>query len=145
MPYQLQLAHGLVSLPFKINLISVILLVPVIILAAQKYGAAGAAWAWILLNIGYVSIGVHFMFKKLLTTEKRSWYFDDLIYPIAVGFLCAKVLTEISKEVLPGNFIEHSLLSVATFSITFVLILLSCLSSASHLRRAITQKINVVR
>jgi O-antigen/teichoic acid export membrane protein len=84
MPYQLQLAHGWTGFAVKVNTIAVIVLVPAIFLAVPRYGAVGAAWVWALLNAGYVTIGMHYMFKKLLPAEKCSWYWHDVVKPLTL-------------------------------------------------------------
>ena len=75
----------------KINVITVALLVPTIILVVPKYGAIGAAWVWVALNSGYVLIGVHFMYQHILNSEKWIWYRDDVFLPLAVGGLTAQL------------------------------------------------------
>lgn len=85
-PYMLQLAHGWSSFAAKVNLIAVLVLVPAIIWATPRYGAIGAATAWVTLNAGYVLVGIHFMHKRLLPTEKLRWFTSDVLFPIlAVG------------------------------------------------------------
>jgi O-antigen/teichoic acid export membrane protein len=81
-PYMLQLAHGWSSFAVRLNLVAVTILVPAILWATPRYGAIGAAWAWVLLNAGYVLIGIHFMYKRLLPTEKWRWYRQDLALPL---------------------------------------------------------------
>jgi len=85
MPYQLQLAHGWTRLTIYINAIAVLILVPAIFWAAPKYGAIGVAWIWVILNASYIFLGNHFMFRRLLTKEKWSWYIDDISIPIIVA------------------------------------------------------------
>lgn len=46
-----------------------------------RYGGEGAAWAWVGLNAGYLLIGVHFMYRRILRGEKWSWYFQDVVFP----------------------------------------------------------------
>lgn len=81
-PYQTQLAHGWTRLAVWINVVSVIIIVPAILWATPRYGAEGAAWVWVSLNIGYVLIGTHFMHRKILTQEKWRWYGQDLLQPL---------------------------------------------------------------
>jgi len=95
-PYQLQLAHGWTSLSIRINTVAVVLLVPAILWVVPIYGAIGAAWMWATLNAGYFLIGVHFMYRRILSTEKWAWYFTDIISPItgvaAVAWLCHRFM-----------------------------------------------------
>jgi O-antigen/teichoic acid export membrane protein len=81
-PYQTQLAHGWTGLAIRINIVSVTTIVPAILLATHRYGAEGAAWVWVGLNAGYVLIGIHFMHRKILITEKWHWYRQDVLQPL---------------------------------------------------------------
>ncbi len=80
-PYALQLANGWTRLTFYMNLIAVIILGPLIILMTMQYGVEGAAVVWVLLNSGYVFIGIHVMHRRLLADEKWNWYIKDVAIP----------------------------------------------------------------
>lgn len=82
-PYQLQLAHGWTSLAVKTNTVAVVILVPAILWGVSQYGAIGAAWVWVLLNIGYLLIAVQFMYRRYISQEKLRWYFADILMPTA--------------------------------------------------------------
>ena len=88
MPYMLQLAHGWTSFAVKANLIAIVFLVPMIMWATPRYGVLGAAWCWVLLNLGYITIGMHYLHKTLLTTEKINWYIQDIFKPFLAVALC---------------------------------------------------------
>ena len=88
-PYMLQLAHGWSGLAARINLVAVAILVPAILWATPRYGAIGAAWVWVLLNAGYVSIGIHWMHRRLLSAEKWKWYGWDVALPAVTATLTA--------------------------------------------------------
>ena len=81
-PYQTQLAHGWTGWAIRINIVGVLLIVPAILWAVPRYGALGAAWVWVSLNIGYVLIGIHFMYRKIMKGEKWRWYTNDLFSPL---------------------------------------------------------------
>ncbi len=81
-PYQTQLAHGWTSLANYINLISIVIIIPAILWITPRFGAEGAALVWVGLNAGYALIGVHFMYRKILTTEKWQWYWRDVLAPL---------------------------------------------------------------
>ena len=85
-PYQMQLAHGWTSLAIKTNIIAIVVIMPAILIVVPIYGAIGAVWIWTVLNAGYVLIGVHFMYRKILINEKWRWYFEDIIKPVIVCF-----------------------------------------------------------
>lgn len=94
-PYMLILANGWVTFSIRQNIIAVIILVPATLWLTPHYGAVGAAWVWLLLNAGYVLIGVHFMFNRLIRDEKLSWYVQDILIPglasSSVAILCLSV------------------------------------------------------
>lgn len=84
-PYQMQLAHGWTSLAIWINVVAVTLLVPTILLIVPIYGPIAAAWIWVALNASYCIVGAQFMFRRILTTEKWTWYLQDVISPLAAA------------------------------------------------------------
>jgi O-antigen/teichoic acid export membrane protein len=92
MPYHLQLAYGWTSLSIKINVVAVAFLLPAILLTVPVYGAIGAAWMWVLLNVGYVVLGISLMHTRLLPEEKWRWYREDVILPLGGALLVAFVL-----------------------------------------------------
>ncbi len=94
-PYQAQLAHGWTGLATRINIIAVLIIVPAILWAAPRYGAEGAAWVWVCLNAGYVLIGIHFMYRKILQTEKWHWYKNDLILPLSAAVITALIIDKL--------------------------------------------------
>jgi len=102
-PYQTQLAHGWTQLAFWVNVVSVLIIVPAIWWATPRFGAEGAAWAWVSLNAGYVLIAIHFMFRKILTHEKWRWYWQDLVQPLITAFLVASSSTLTMPAALPKS------------------------------------------
>jgi O-antigen/teichoic acid export membrane protein len=82
MPYQVQLAHGWTTHTIKTNFYAALIATPLIFWTTPLYGATGAAIIWIILNIGFLSISVHFMHKKILIGEKWKWYWYDITIPL---------------------------------------------------------------
>ena len=62
-----------------INLVAVALLVPAVFWAAPRYGAIGAAWVWVMLNVGYLIFMIYFMQRRILKTETWGWYRNGLL------------------------------------------------------------------
>ena len=81
MPYQLQLAHGWTTLAIKVNIAAVLMLVPAIFWVVPRHGALGAAWVWIVLNAGYILVGVQLMHRRIVPAEKWRWFFGDVGLP----------------------------------------------------------------
>ncbi len=84
LPYTLQLAHGWTRLVFSQNVISTILLVPLMIFMVKSYGAIGAPIVWIILNAGYLFILIPLMHRRILTSEMKQWYLLDVGAPLLI-------------------------------------------------------------
>ena len=117
-PYALQLANGWPGLTLKINIISLIIFVPYIILITKYFGALGAATTWPLLNAFQMILNIHNMHRRLLPSEKSKWVLTDVGLPlftslIIVGF--GKLLIGDHQTARP--FLLLSLFSVSTISL----------------------------
>lgn len=88
-PYALQLAHGWTRLSVLLNLAAVVVFVPLLFVAAARYGTVGAASLWLALNIGYLGVGIQLMHRRLLPAEKSNWYVRDVGLPLAVTLTVA--------------------------------------------------------
>ena len=88
-PFSLQLAAGWTSLAFFINLVSVLLLVPLMIVLTKLYGAVGAASVWVILNGGYIIFAIPIMHTRLIPNEKWRWYREDVGIPFMVSLIAA--------------------------------------------------------
>jgi len=86
-PYHTQLAHGWTSLMIRINIIAIAIIIPTILWVTPRFGAEGAAWVWVSLNAGYVLIGIHFMYRRILVTEKWRWYVHDVFIALLLPVL----------------------------------------------------------
>jgi len=113
-PYALQLAFGWTSLSVYTNLISVILLAPLIIFMTMSFGAIGGAIAWLVLNIGYIIFWIPIMHKRLLITEKWRWYWQDVCIPLMAGTVVAGIGRIILKEPM-SHFIMLLCLIIISF------------------------------
>jgi len=120
-PYQMQLAHGWTKLTIYINLISVALIVPAIIILTPIYGAEGAAWIRVVLNGAYVLVGAHMMYKKMYFLEKWEWYISDVTGPIASASVVAIILGQIIPSdmglVAMGGYLSLSILFIGVASL----------------------------
>lgn len=127
-PYQAQLVYGWTRLSIYLNIISVIVVVPALLLITPHYGAEGAAWVWICLNVGNVFFGIHFMFRKIMATEKWSWYIDDVFKPIFSAILIASFIHLIIPKIFQETYKALFLIS------TSILVFLASSLSATHVR-----------
>ena len=128
-PYQMQLAYGWTSLTVIINSIAVAILIPAIFVTVPIYGPIAAAWIWVILNGGYCLIGVHFMYQRILKTEKWAWYIRDVLIPL----LAASAIAFLASLMFPVNF--EKLSGVGLIALTSVVSLVGAALSAPLVRR----------
>lgn len=110
MPYMLQLASGWPSLSARINALACIVLVPALMFSVPIYGPIAAGMIWILLNAGYLLLGIFLMHQKILENEKYKWYINDilkpLLYPAGISITAFMVLpNHLSREVTASTII----------------------------------------
>lgn len=98
-PFMLQLAHGWTQLAFYKNIIAVTLLVPLMIWMVEMYQGIGAAWVWIILNLGYLIFEVPIMHRRLLKEEMGNWYRQDIIKPIII----VSIIGGIARVIVPAD------------------------------------------
>ena len=106
-PYALQLAHGWIGLAFAINCGLILLMVPALLLAIPRFGAAGAAWVWLVLNAIYVLIAVPWTHRRLLVGDAGRWFLRDVAPPL---------LAALGVAFLARTLIAAPMSRVATFA-----------------------------
>jgi O-antigen/teichoic acid export membrane protein len=89
LPYALQLAHGWTRLTLIQNSIAVLLMLPATWWLAGHYGGIGVAAAWIVLNLGFLVVGVPLMHRRLLPGQFGRWLVRDILPPAAGAVLVA--------------------------------------------------------
>lgn len=104
MPAQLQLAYGWVGLGIKTNVVAVIVLIPAIFWAVPRYGAIGAAWIWVILNLGYIFISIHLMHQRLFPDEKWRWYLADTLLPVSGSIGVISLASQFQPESYQGRW-----------------------------------------
>jgi O-antigen/teichoic acid export membrane protein len=127
-PYQLQIANGWTRLNIHLNIFSLLFMIPLFYIFTIKYGAISAPILWCILNIFYIVIGMHFMFKKIMINEKKAWYIDDILTPLLPSILIAFLI----KNIVPiSNVLIYKLIYL---SIVFCVIFLVSLLNANKLK-----------
>lgn len=132
-PYQTQLAHGWTSLTVKILMVAVLVIVPAILWITPHYGAEGAAWIWASLNLGYLLIGIQFMYNRILNAEKWRWYIQDLLAPLGAGAAVAVLLK------LSWPYADTALTQMLLLALAALLTSAASLLAAGLLRRQLQQ------
>ena len=115
-PYHLQLAYGWTSLALKMNLITAIFLLPLIIIITPIAGAIGAAYLWAAINLIYFIVGTIIMFRRLLRDARNSWFIYDIGIPcllMSIGAYLISMIVDIdASQRLSSSLI---LLSIPVF------------------------------
>lgn len=78
-----------IELHFIGNLVTVIILVPAIIWAAKNYGAIGAGWAWLSIQLAYLIFWVSFVHKIIEPHINLQWF--KAFYQVFARFQCYAV------------------------------------------------------
>lgn len=89
LPYALQVAGGSVRLVLLVNIASAVVMVPLSLGLITFAGAKGAAWAWLILNLGYVFGGLWVYHRVTLSSELFGWYMRDVLPALLMSVLVA--------------------------------------------------------
>ena len=73
-PYYLQYAKGNLKLHFIGNLVMLVVLTPAIIWSAKNYGAIGAGWAWMLIQLTYLVLWVSYVHRMIEPNINSEWF-----------------------------------------------------------------------
>ena len=142
-PYQTQLAHGWTRLTININVVAVALIFPALIWITPIYGAVGAAWLWVALNVGYILIGVQFMYRRILHSEKWKWYIMDVLLPLGAGLIAATLVRSLWTE--KSGTISDLLLIIFATCLTLASTILSADRMRPQIKKAIKQLLKTSR
>lgn len=127
LPYALQLAHGWTRLAFYKNLVAVILLIPIMVWMVEMYQGIGAAWAWIMLNLGYMIFEVPIMHRRLLKDEMGRWYGQDIVQPI----LIVVIIGLLARFMMPDD--ASRLATIIGVLVTLSISIAASVLAANHL------------
>lgn len=97
-PYYLQYAKGNLKYHLIGNIISVIILVPSVIWAAKHYGAIGAGWVWLLMQLSYLVFWVSYVHIKIEPAINLEWFKSFLPSLISVSLFV----------LLASKWVDHS-------------------------------------
>ena len=133
-PYYLQYAKGDLKYHFLGNIISVVLLIPVIIWFAQIYGAIGAGWVWLIFQIVYLLSWVSFVHMKIETGINTKWFksFLPTIFVVSIFAFSISYFFNFSQ------FRFVAFIQIAFFSLLSLFIALLCSNSV---RKVIMHKL----
>jgi O-antigen/teichoic acid export membrane protein len=85
-PYYLQYAKGDLRLHLISNVFFLIVLVPAIFWSTLRYGATGAGYAWLTVNLINLLFWTPKIHRRLAKNKIRNWLFPDVIEPSKYAF-----------------------------------------------------------
>jgi O-antigen/teichoic acid export membrane protein len=86
-PYYLQYARGDIRLHLVGNAVFVVMYLPMVLMAARSFGGAGAAGAWLIMNILYLLAWVPLVHARLAPGLHYRWLLDDVARVTAAACL----------------------------------------------------------
>jgi O-antigen/teichoic acid export membrane protein len=125
LPYLLQFAKGDLKLHLAGNVLLVLLLIPALIWGTGKYGAVGAGYAWLAVNILYFVLWVPRIHRKFEKGLHMKWLLNDVGIIAIVLIFCAILIDRL--VIWP-----QSRVYVGLYIVIFSLILLMIASAASE-------------
>jgi O-antigen/teichoic acid export membrane protein len=101
-PYYLQYAKGNLRLHLIGNALFVVLLIPVIIWAASKYGGVGAGYVWLIMNLLSFVAWLPLVHRKFAPGLNLKWYTQDVL----IIFLSVGIVGYCLNAILPQSNIR---------------------------------------
>ncbi len=120
-PYYLQYAKGDLKLHVIGNAVFVVVLLPSVIWASQRYGMVGAGWAWLVSNAVYFFSWVPLVHRRLAPRLHLKWLIFDIIRIITPAVLIALYVKKLNWSQ------DRGLLAIQLILLGFAL-LMTCVS-----------------
>jgi O-antigen/teichoic acid export membrane protein len=128
LPFMLQFAHGRLRLHVIGNVLMVLLLLPLMIIGATRYGGAGAGAALLFANLVFIVFWVPQVHRRFLPQLVWRWTLIDvgrIVIPVIVALL-------VTRQLIPD--VESRGLTVLLLGLVFMLALAVGLLSGSRTR-----------
>jgi O-antigen/teichoic acid export membrane protein len=91
-PYYLQYAKGDLRLHLIGNALFVVLMVPLIIFVSSKYGAIGAGWVWLAINLLSFIAWLPLVHRKFEPGLNFKWYTQDVLIIVTAPLIPAYLM-----------------------------------------------------
>jgi O-antigen/teichoic acid export membrane protein len=115
LPLGLQLAHGWTRLGFFLNVAAFLVLAPLFMIVAPRWGGVGTALVLVVVNGAYTVINLQVMHRYLLPGEQARWYAEDVGWPLVGAVAAGGLARWLFPESLPPLEIFFSLAGVTIF------------------------------
>ena len=130
-PYYLQYARGNLKYHLIGNILLLIILLPTLAIVAKEYGAIGAGWVWLSVNLTYLLFWVGYVHSKLEPKLHIRWLFNDIVQILLLPIVIALVVNYYFIDTLS----ENRLLEIFKVAIIGLTILCSSSFSSSYIRK----------
>ena len=127
-PMQMQLAHGVTSITLKVNIVTMILIVPLFFILVPVYQSVGAAFITLGMNIFALVVNLIFMNRFVMRGQNLTLVIRHTIFPLIVAFVTCYLMN--------WFFPKFESLSMEFFRLTTILTAMLCfgLLSTLHLK-----------
>jgi len=139
-PYSLQLAHSWTKLGMYANILSIVILLPLLIKLTSKYGAQGACYVWVLLYAAQMIAMIPIMHGRLLKNEKWKWYLDDVGRPVAVSMVIL-----IPGYIFMGKNIQNNIQMFLIIGILLLTSIFACMLITPRIRSMLIDRLTSLR
>lgn len=97
--YTLQAAAGWNRVVFYLHLASVMIMAPTFYYVIPRYGAVGAAAAWLTIYSAHLLVGPMFMHRRLMQGHYRRWLLQDIGLPALASIGVIGLVRYLSFEI----------------------------------------------
>ncbi|WP_288986651.1 oligosaccharide flippase family protein [uncultured Pseudoalteromonas sp.] len=144
-PYYLQYAKGNLRYHLIGNAVMAVVLIPSIIVAATYYGAVGAGYAWLVVNVLYLVSWAGYVHHKLEPGLHAQWLLLDIIKVVAAPALVVYGSKHLIDTYYTATTRFSELLLIITVSLlTLIIAVLSSRYFRAGLFRFISSKVKNV-
>ena len=126
-PFYLQYARGNLRYHLLGNIFMVLVLVPTIIMAAERGGGIGAGWVWVIMNMLYLFVWVAYVHFKLEPGLHLTWMARNVLIILAptlvVGLALSMYHSALQSrlvELLHTGLFAFLCMATATFASPFL-------------------------
>ena len=138
-PYYMQFAKGDMKMHVYGNILFLIVLLPLIIWAAQSYGAVGAAAVWLGSNLALFMFWLPWVHRRFIRGLNRIWYSSDTTIIFSAAGFFSLIMASLDLQI------------VNRFKMLAVLVAIGCLvlilavASSSKAREYLIARVNKSR
>jgi O-antigen/teichoic acid export membrane protein len=103
----LQMAYGWLVPAIRVRLLGAVILLSSLYVFVPRYGIVGGAYAWICVNVAYVIVTPHFVFRRLIPEERNRWLWHDTVVPFVASAVIGGILRLITLEPSRPTILTH--------------------------------------